>query len=229
MPGNAQAARRLGGACEERTAPVPARHALDRFEQFACTISVRRAQAICRQGDQTDFCWRVLTGCVRTVAWLGGGDRQIGEFLWPGALLGIDVAGVRCFDTEAVTDVTLRRYPRCMIEAAAESDPGLASWLRGLVAGDLSSARKHIFLLGRKTAMQKITAFLLGLDCRSALSHGRVVELPMSRTDVADHLGMSIETVCRNLALLEREGTVAILRRGIELRDREALQRLAYD
>ena len=229
MRADAQTVQWRGGAGEERAVPGPPRHALDRFEPFGSTIFGQRAQAIRRHGEQTDFCWRLLTGCVRTVAWLGGGRRQIGEFLWPGALLGIDDAGTHCFDMEAVTDVALRRYPRCMIEAAAASDPALALWLRTLTAGNLSRARQHIFLLGRKTAMGKIAAFLLGLDRRSASAHGWFVELPMSRTDIADHLGLSIETVCRNLAHLEREGTVAILRPGIELRDQGALRRRACE
>jgi CRP-like cAMP-binding protein len=77
--------------------------------------------------------------------------------------------------------------------------------------------------------MEKIVTFLLELSHRSATPDKHLVELPMSRTDIADHLGLSIETVCRNLAHLQREGAVVILRSGIELRDRAALLELACE
>jgi len=203
--------------------------ALALLEQFGCTVTVRRDHEIYRHGEPTDFCWRILTGCARTVKLMEDGRRQIGEFLWPDDLLGMDDFGTHYFDGEAVTDLTLRRYPRRVVEAQAEGNAVLALWLRTITVTNLRFAHRQLVLLGRKTALEKIASFLLEMDRRSAQTDGGVVELPMNRTDIADHLGLSIETVCRNLAHLQREGTVGILRSGIDLLDRDALLELARE
>jgi len=199
------------------------------LEQFGCTVTVRRDHAIYGHGEPTEFCWRILTGCARTVKLMEDGRRQIEEFLWPGDLLGMDDLGTHYSDGEAVTDLTLRRYPRRIVEAQAENHAVLALWLRTVTAANLRFAHRHLVLLGRKTAVERIASFLLEMDRRSMPTDGQVVELPMNRTDIADHLGLSIETVCRTLAYLQREGTVAILRSGIEIRDRDALLELACE
>src|SRR5580700_10984255 len=104
--------------------------ALDLLEQFGCTITVRRAHEIYGHNEPTEFCWRMLSGCARTVKWMGDGRRQVGEFLWPGDLLGMDDLETHYSDAEAVTDVTLRRYPRRLVEAKATSNAALALRLR---------------------------------------------------------------------------------------------------
>jgi CRP/FNR family nitrogen fixation transcriptional regulator len=166
---------------------------------------------------------------VRTVRLMGDGRRQVGAFLWPGDLIGIDDLDQHYSDAEAVTDVALRRYSRRMVEAEAESHAAVALWLRAMTLDNLRRAHRQMALLGRKTALEKIASFLLDMDRRSAPTEGRMVELPMNRADIADHLGLSIETVCRGLAQLQRQGAVAILRPGIELRDRAALRVLACE
>jgi CRP-like cAMP-binding protein len=93
----------------------------------------------------------------------------------------------------------------------------------------LRDARRQMTLLARKTAVEKIASFLLDMNRRSGNINLQLAELPMNRTDIADHLGLSIETVCRNLANLQRDGTVAILRSGIKLLDRAVLIELASE
>jgi CRP/FNR family nitrogen fixation transcriptional regulator len=202
---------------------------LDFLEQFGCTVTIRRTGEIYGHDEPTEFCWRLLTGCARTVKLMDDGRRQVGEFLWPGDLLGMDDLETYYSDAEAVTDVTLRRYPRRVVEAQAAIHAALALWLRTKAVANLRFAHQQIVLLGRKTAVERIASFLLEMDRRSAANDRQLVELPMNRTDIADHLGLSIETVCRNLANLQREGTVAIQRAGIELRDRGALLELARE
>ncbi len=201
--------------------------AFDILEQFGCNVVVHRTHEIYLHDEPTIFCWRILTGCVRTVQLMEDGRRQVSEFHWPGDLLGMDDLETHYSDAEAVTEVTLRRYPRRVVEAQANSHAALALWLRTMTLANLRCAHRQIALLGRKTAVEKIASFLLEMDRRLAPIDGRVVKLPMSRIDIADHLGLSIETVCRNLTHLQREGTVAILRSGVELRDRDALLELA--
>jgi CRP-like cAMP-binding protein len=229
MQAEVQTRRPTDGIAASLRTDLWTRSVLDRFEPFSCTVVVARAQAVRRQDEPAEFCWRILSGCVRTVAWSGGGHRQIGAFLWPGDLLGIDDSSFHCSDAEAVTGVVLRRYPRRMIETAAQFDTELALWLLTMTARELSCARQHIAMLGRKTAISKVAAFLLALDRGAPLLDQRFVELPMSRSDIADHLGMSAETVCRNLMHLQHLGTVRLSPSGIDLRDRAGLLKLAVE
>jgi CRP/FNR family transcriptional regulator, nitrogen fixation regulation protein len=203
--------------------------AFSEMEQFGCTVIIRRTHEIYRHDDPTDFCWRILSGCARNVNVMEDGRRQITEFGWPGDLIGIDDHGTYYSDAEAVTDVTLRRYPRQVIETHVKSSVALALWLRMNTVDHLRHIHGRMILLARKTAVERIASFLLEMERRGSGTNGGLVELPMSRTDIADHLGLSIETVCRNLVSLQREGTVAIRRSGIELLDRALLLELACE
>jgi CRP/FNR family nitrogen fixation transcriptional regulator len=199
------------------------------LEQFGCTVALRRGQQIYHHDQPTAFCWRILSGCARSVKLMEDGRRQVAAFLWLGDLLGMHDGDAYYADAEAVTDLVLRRYPRRVVEAQAAGNAALAASLRAIALANLRAAQKQIVLLGRKTALERIASFLLEIDRHAASVDRHLVELPMSRTDIADYLGLSIETVCRNLAQLQREGTVAILRAGIELRDRATLLELACE
>lgn len=207
--------------------PAP-RDPLDLLEQFGTTVTVERDRQIHGQGDEAESCYRVLRGCVRVVSLLEDGRRQVSEFLLPGDLLGFDSAGTHDFAAEAVTEVVLRRYPRRMVEALAERQLGLSCWLRGVAAVSLRIAHARLLMLGRKTASERLAGFLLEMSKR-LVRKGEWIELPMSRTDMADHLGLTIETVCRLLAHLRREGTVDIGRGSIRIADRVALQQMALE
>ena len=212
-----------------RTAVRPApRDPLDLLEQFGTTVTVERDRQIHGQGDDAEACYRVLRGCVRVVSLMEDGRRQVSEFLLPGDLFGFDALGTHDFAAEAVTDVVLRRYPRRMVEALAERQLGLSRRLRDLAAVSLRIAHARLLMLGRKTASERLAGFLLEMSKR-LVRDGEWMELPMSRTDMADHLGLTIETVCRLLAHLRREGTVDIGRGSIRITDRVALQQMASE
>jgi CRP/FNR family nitrogen fixation transcriptional regulator len=212
---------------------MPARLAepdtLDLLEQFGTTVRLQREQEVHAEGDSADYCYRVVSGCVRTVRLMEDGRRQVGEFLLAGDVFGLDVIGTHDFAAEVVADTVLRRYPRRMVEALAESRPALARRLRELALTHLRIAHDRLVLLGRKTASERIASFLMEMDRRSATRATAVLELPMCRTDIADHLGLTVETVCRVLAHMKREGMVAITRNGVEIRDRVALRALACE
>jgi CRP/FNR family nitrogen fixation transcriptional regulator len=202
---------------------------LDLLEQFGVTVTIRRGHEVYGQGQPTEFSWRIFSGCVRTVKLLEDGRRLIGAFLWPGDLFGIDDSSVHDFGAEAVTDVTLRRYPRRTVEALAQSHTALALQLRALAASNLQQAYRQMMLLGRKTVTEKVASFLLDMDCRSIATDRWIIDVPMSREDIADYIGTTTETVSRAIALLRRDGTLAILRSGFELRNRVALIELAHE
>jgi len=157
------------------------------------------------------------------------GRRQIGEFLMAGDLLGFDALETHDFAAEAVSDVVLRRYPRRMVDALAERNAPLARKLRDLTSISLRTAHARLVLLGRKTASERIATFLLEMAERLPQARVGVLDMPMSRTDMADHLGLTIETVCRILALLRRDATVAIERGTVEIRDYASLQQMASE
>ena len=202
---------------------------LDLLEQFGTTVEVQRAHEIFGQDDPTEFCWRIISGCVRTVMSMEDGSRQIGEFLWPDDLFGMDDLGTHEFGAEAVTDATLRRYPRRMVEALAKSHIALALWLRTVAMANLRRANQQMILLGRRTAVEKIASFVLEMECRSTTAGHRLLDVPMSRSDIADHLCLTIETVSRVLSRLHSAGIVVVERCGLELRDRVTLIGLTYE
>jgi CRP/FNR family transcriptional regulator, nitrogen fixation regulation protein len=197
--------------------------ALEPLGRQAVTISADRNEEIFEEGAPAKYCYFVVSGCVRTVKLMEDGRRQVGEFLLPGDLLGWASLDEYDFSAEAVTPVTLRRYSRAVLEDFADHDRNFARRLRELTAGQLRAARERMVLLGRKTASERIATFLLEMAERVKSDANGPIDLPMSRTDMADHLGLTIETVCRGLAELRRHGTIAIDRTRIAIRDRRAL------
>jgi CRP/FNR family transcriptional regulator, nitrogen fixation regulation protein len=229
MQATMQTARRIASVPGYALRRPATPDALDLLEQFGSTMAVQREHEIHGQGAATDNCWRILSGCVRTVKLMEDGRRQVAEFLFPGELLGLDDQGTHNFAAEAVTDVTLRRYPRRMVEALADSHAGLSRRLRSLALANLRNAHERIITLGRKTAVEKIASFVLEMERRSTAPGRKTTEMPMSRGDVADHLGLTVETVCRVLAQMKREGTVVLHRIGVEVCDRDTLRVLACE
>lgn len=191
-------------APSHRAAPDP----LTALEAAATTVRVNKEQTIYAEGDPAEFCYRIVGGCARTVKLMEDGRRQVVEFLLPGDLLGFDPFETCGLGAEAVTPLVLHAYRRSAVEGLADHDPAAARRLRTLAAAGLRSAWERMTLLGRKTAVERIASFLLEMNTR--LQHpsaGRIV-LPMGRGDIADHLGLTMETVCRLLSSLRQGGTI---------------------
>ena len=206
------------------TACAPARpHILNALEQRAATVRFDRDEEIVAQEDAATWCYQVVSGCVRTVRLMEDGRRHVGEFLFAGDLFGWEALDKHDFGAEAVTPVTLRRYARRDLERLADQDRDVARRLRELSANRLRSGREHMVLLGRKTASERIASFLLEMAARAASDARATIELPMSRADMGDYLGLTIETVCRRLTRLRLDGTIAIDGGKIAIRDRRAL------
>jgi CRP/FNR family transcriptional regulator, nitrogen fixation regulation protein len=210
-------------------APAANPEALNLLDQFGTTLRLSREQEIHPQGAPATHCYRVVSGCVRTIRLMEDGRRQVGEFMLAGEWLGLDDLDSHAFAAEAVTDIVLRRYPRRMVEALAESHPALGRRLRELALTHLHAAQERVVALGRKTALERLASFMLEMDRRMDGADNGMLELPMSRVDVADHLGLTVETVCRVLASLKRDGRVGVSRSGLRLYDRAALRALACE
>jgi CRP/FNR family nitrogen fixation transcriptional regulator len=179
------------------------------------------------EGDRAGTFYRVISGVVRTYKLLSDGRRQIDAFHLPGDIFGLEAGAEHRFNAEAVTESQLevhRREPR----ALAGDDGALAREIVAAMMTALERAQDHMMLLGRKSARERIATFLLTLSRRMACEES-AMELPMSRTDMADHLGLTIESVSRAVTQLERDGLIALPpnRRMVVLRDVEALAALA--
>lgn len=186
-----------------------------------------REHGIHTQGDRVIHCWRVTEGCVRTVTLLPDGRRAVDEFLLEGQYFGFDDVGTHHLTAETVSEVVLRRYPRRTVEALVTNDIAFANQLRSMVLSNLHTARRRALMLSRKSAVERLSSFILEMDRRLPGRNDCMTELPMRRTDIADHLGLTTETVSRGLQQLDREGVVALRKHGFEICDQVALRRLA--
>ena len=210
------------GAGTIRLAPPVAE--LDALEMIGVLRKFHRGQGIYAEGDPADYCFRVETGSVRTVGLDDEGRRQIADFFLPGDLLGFESLGVHHLSAEAITDTELRCYPRRAVDLLAEKDCALGRRLHDMALRSLRRAHGKMFLLGRASAGERIAAFLLEMAVRAPTDGGQV-ELPMTRADIADHLGLTIETVSRIMARLGRDGVIATTKHGVEIRSRKVLSR----
>lgn len=148
--------------------------------------------------------YRIESGIVALYKILGNGRRQIVSLRFAGDIIGLDAAASHLCSAAAVSPVTARSVTQDMIERLVDRQPEAASEIIDLMAAELSSTRQQIMLLNRRSALEKLAAFILELDRRQAKGprNGKLVSVPMSRTDIADFLGLTIETVSRNLTKL---------------------------
>jgi CRP/FNR family transcriptional regulator, anaerobic regulatory protein len=160
-----------------------------------------------QEGDEAETCYRVLSGTVRLYRLLQDGRRHIVGFAVAGRFFAWDDEDRYSFAAETVSEVVIVRYPRAQLDALVVAQPELAWRLLALARKELGAARAHALMLGRKTATERLATFLLGLAAEeprdgTGASH---IELPMGRADIADHLGLTTETVSRCLSHLRRD------------------------
>jgi CRP/FNR family nitrogen fixation transcriptional regulator len=156
---------------------------------------------------------------------MSDGRRQIGAFHLVGDIFGLENGGVHRFTAEAVLETTVRLIERQSLEMVAETDAVVSRNLLSMTTSNLQHAENHMLLLGRKTALERVAAFLLEMDMRLTGTGG--MSLPMSRRDIADYLGITLETVSRALSQLHRAGVLKFIsnnQRGIVLLDRQQLE-----
>ena len=159
------------------------------------------------EGDEAKSFYKVISGVVRTCRFLNDGRRQIEAFHVAGDVFGLEGATERRLSAEAVSDCTIVSYRRYGLEKLTANDSALAQQLFSYAMQYVERARDHALLLGRCSAAEKVAAFLLEIARRSP--HGEMIELAMSRQDIADYLGLTIETVSRTLSQFERNALIA--------------------
>ena len=213
-------------ATPKRPVPVVAGHRVESsIDLMGAPMSFARNAEIYGEGEPADYLYKVVSGTVRTYKVLSDGRRQIGAFYMAGDVFGLEMGDEHTFSAEAITEARVLVVKRSALVALAERDSDVARQLWTLTGRELSRVQDHIMLL-IKTAQERVAGFLLEMADRA--SHERAVELPMSRQDIADYLGLTIETVSRTLTTLENAAAIELpSSRRIVLRNRSALNRLS--
>jgi CRP/FNR family transcriptional regulator, anaerobic regulatory protein len=178
------------------------------------------------EGDEADSVYEVTRGMLRLYKLLPDGRRQITGFLSAGHFLGLAPEGFCVYTAEAITEVTLCRYTRAAFDRLIDEVPGFAKKLLAVASHELSAAQSQMLLLGRKAAVEKVASFLLMMADQA--EDETMIGLPMTRSDIADYLGLTIETVSRTLTRLKHDGLIALPTPDrIQIRDHGQLKELA--
>jgi CRP/FNR family nitrogen fixation transcriptional regulator len=185
-----------------------------------------RGEEIFAEGEPCSVFYKVVSGTVRTGKLLADGRRQIDAFHFPDDVFGLESGETHRFTAEAVDKVVLIAHRRSNFGGLVQNDPAFGEQILISMLSSLDRAHDHMVLLGRKSALEKMATFLLEIAARRA--NADRAELPMQRTDIADHLGLTIETVSRTLTQMVRNGLIRMADAGrtIILADRAGLRLL---
>ncbi len=200
---------------------------LDRLATMRATQTVAPGTTFVDEGEPALHVFTVTDGIVKLFKLLADGRRQIVGFLVVGDIFGFAPGDKYTVSAEAVSPVTLWRFPRRQLERAFTDFPAVERELLDSMTRELAAAQDQMVLLGRKTAHERVASFLLSLARRQGHADGSV-DLPMTRTDIADYLGLTMETVSRVFTVLKGSGCIAANGSGrIQILDADALAELA--
>jgi CRP/FNR family transcriptional regulator len=201
-----------------------------RLTAILTTLACPADETLFSEGQPADAVYNVTSGIIKLYKLLPDGRRQITGFLGAGDFIGMQQGDAYAFSAETVTPATLCRFPRRKIEALLIEFPTLQRRLFSMAANELVAAQDQMLLLGRKRAMEKFCSFLL-MQSERARRRGlrdNPVHVPMSRADMADYLGLTMETVSRTVSQLKSRRLITLLKDGrIQLEDIPSLKALA--
>lgn len=186
---------------------------LDRLDAMADRIRLEPGQVLVRQGEAADHLFNITSGSVRVYRLMPDGRRQITGFLFAGDFLGLTTGGTYDFSAEAIEASSACRFRRADYRAEMRRSPSLEAALFDRVSHELEAAQAQMLLLGRKTAQERMASFLLDLPAHDPCRPGPAdhVRLPMTRAEIADYLGLTIETVSRVLTRFKTSGVIRLL------------------
>jgi CRP/FNR family transcriptional regulator, nitrogen fixation regulation protein len=196
----------------------------DSIELMGARMPYARNVEVYGEGEPADFVYKVISGAVRITKLLDDGRRQVTAFHLPGEIFGLELGKEHRFSAEAITESRILVVKRSAVLALAGRDGEVARQLWALTADALQRVQDHMLVLGCMSARERVANFLLQL---AKSVSGDELELPMSRQDIADYLGLTIETVSRTMTQLENDAAIGLpTSRRIVLRNRAALSRL---
>ena len=182
----------------------PASALSDAFDRFGTRMRFRREEEIYGQDDEAEMFYRVVRGVVRTSKLTSDGRRQVGDFYYAGDLVGLEAGPQHRFAAEALTDCEIQVVRRGAVRAFA-GDAEVDRAILEVTRHEMDRLQEHVMLLGRRSARERVASFLLALAQRAPKEQ---VDMPMGRQDMADYLGLTIETVSRMLTQLQGDAIV---------------------
>lgn len=204
---------------------------LARLRALGTMQRVDPGQPIFHEGDPAKRVFMLAAGCLKIYTLLADGRRQITGFMFPGDFLGMSLDDEYAFTVEALEKSELWWFTRKAFDGFVEQNPSIERELYRLAAHELAAAQEQMVLLGRKAAAERVASFFLALLDRRELVEGGTLsefDLPMSRIDIADYLGLTKETVSRMLSLLRDRRLIRLVRQDrVEILDREGLKAIA--
>lgn len=210
--------RRINGcdACKARPLSVCAsidETNLGRLDALAEHLRLGAGDSLTRADDPAQHVFNITSGSVRVYKLLPDGRRQITGFLFAGDFLGLATGETYVFSAEAIEPVTACRFRKSDFRTLIRETPALETTLLDRATHELVAAQNQMLLLGRKTALERVSTFLLDLAAHDPARRNPAgnVHLPMTRTEIADYLGLSIETVSRVFTRLRTRGVIRLM------------------
>lgn len=197
---------------------------LNALRPIGAVMKVRRGRQVFAEGEHAAHWYWLASGAVQVCSFAEDGRRQVAELVLPGDLFGLEACARRGATAEAARDAVVIAYPRARAEALVDADPRLARAFREVACGRLNHAQACLFRLGKTSALARVASFLLEMGERCRRAADGAVDVPVTRDDMADYLGLTSETVSRALTELRRRGAIVLpARQSIHLADRAAL------
>ncbi len=202
---------------------------LEALDRLARHVAFDARATLFEQDEASEAVFNITGGSVRLYKLLPDGRRQIVGFALPGDFLGLSMSDRNAFSADALSAVSACQFPRQLFSDLLDEKPHLLRRLHTMASHELSLAQDQMVILGRRTAEEKVVAFLMGLRKRWSRIDGSTVHvpLPMTRQDIGDFLGLTVETVSRMLTKLAREKALVIVPDGVRLLDLPRLEALA--
>lgn len=185
---------------------------LARLDVLAEHVSFDTGSALTHEGDPSRHVFNITSGSVRVFKLLADGRRQITGFLFAGDFLGLATGDNYVFSAEAIEPMTACRFRKIEYRQLIRDCPDLETALLERANHELAAAHNQMLLLGRKTAIERIASFLLDLPSHDPARPSPIgrVRLPMNRSEIADYLGLTIETVSRVFTRLKTQGLLSL-------------------
>jgi|TARA_R100000455_G_C6270397_1_gene126248 CRP/FNR family transcriptional regulator len=220
-------------SCSVHKQAICAGLAEEEIGEFGRNVRIRRVkagQSVYREFEEAKYIFTIVTGEIRLANLLDDGRRQVTAFKSAGEIIGENQNGHYQSDAEAVCDTFVCQIPIKVLNQHIDGNPVMRDALMEMIRKELSALRQHAVLLGRKTPVEKIASFLLDRVDRSAVGNEKAIEiiLPMGRSDIADYLGLTIETVSRTITKLKNLEVIAVpTTHSILIINRQELESLA--
>ena len=164
------------------------------------------------EGDPKTHIYQVESGAVCLYTVLSDGRRQVIDFAYGGDIIGLGLGARELYNAQATVATRIRCLPVCSLQGIALQDPAVAMRMCEALSQEITAIRDHLVCVVQRSATERLTTFLLALSRRNE-ARGRdpkTLELPMTRTDIGDFLGLTIETVSRTFSKLKAQGLIEI-------------------